>query len=72
MDRTTEEGPVLIGSGELAARLGYSVSGLKKMERQGVIPEPPRMVGSNQRVYRESDVALIEQRIKDRRAARSE
>ena len=64
MDATDE----LLGPGELASRVGYSVSGVKKLERLGVIPAAVRLAGSNRRVWKGADVAVIQERIKQRRA----
>lgn len=61
----------LLGPGELGSRIGYSVSGVKKLERLGVIPPASRMVGSNRRVWKGSDLPVIQERIKERRASRS-
>ena len=69
MQNETEE---LLGPGEVAARVGYSLSGLRKLEQAGIIPAPARMVGSNRRVYRSADVAVIQERIEQRRANRLE
>lgn len=49
----------LIGPGELASRIGYSTSGVKKLERLGVIPPATRMSGSNHRVWRGDDLPRI-------------
>ncbi len=59
----------LLGPGELAARTGYSVSGIKKLERLGIIPPAARLVGSGRRVWKGSDVSVIQERIRQRRAA---
>lgn len=58
----------LLGPGELGSRIGYSVSGVKKLERLGIIPPAMRLVGSGRRVWKGADVPVIEERIKQRRA----
>lgn len=58
----------LLGPGEVAARVGYSLSGLRRLERLGIIPPAPRMAGNGRRVYRRSDLEAVEESIKQRRA----
>lgn len=68
MQNATNE---LLGPSELAARIGYSVSGVRKLERLGVIPQALRMAGTGHRCWRGEDVALIREAISKRRAAQS-
>ena len=66
MDKpATEAG--LIGVGAMAARLGYSPSGLKKLERLGIVPPAARIEGSNLRVWPASEVEEIRARVDARR-----
>lgn len=58
MAQATEER--LISTGGLAARIGRSPSTIKYFEAAGVIPPAVRVEGSNRRVWRDSDVAVIE------------
>lgn len=60
----------LIGPQELAARVGLSVSGLKKLERLGHIPPALRLSGSNHRAWRGEDAEVVRQLVNERRAAR--
>lgn len=62
--------PELLSTGGLAARLGCSISGLKKWERLGVIPPAARVEGSDRRVWRVDDLAAIRERLEQRQAAR--
>ena len=57
----------LIGVGAMAARLGYSPSGLKKLERLGVVPPAARIEGSNLRVWPASEVDAIRAKVEARR-----
>lgn len=66
MVSTAEE---LLSVGGLAARLGRSPSTVKFWERTGVIPASLRVSGDNRRVWRSSDVALIERQIAARNGA---
>jgi DNA-binding transcriptional MerR regulator len=59
-----------LGVGAAAARVGVSASLLRKLERQGVLPAPPRVVGSDRRIYTNESVTRIEQVLKARRASR--
>jgi DNA-binding transcriptional MerR regulator len=59
-----------LGVGAAAARIGVSASLLRKLERQGILPSPARVVGSDRRIYRDEDVTRIEQVLKERRTAR--
>jgi DNA-binding transcriptional MerR regulator len=60
-----------LGVGAAAARIGVSASLLRKLERQGILPQPPRVIGSDRRIYRNEDVTRIEQVLKERRATRT-
>jgi len=57
-----------LGVGAVAARVGVSASTLRKLERTGILPAPPRVLGSDRRIYRDEDVTRIEQTLKERRA----
>ena len=71
MDKpATEAG--LIGVGRMAALIGYSPSGLKKLERLGVVPPAARIEGSNLRVWPASEVEAIRARVEARRRAQKE
>ena len=65
MPSTTDE---LLSVGGLAARLNRSPSTVKFWERTGVIPSSVRVSGDNRRVWRSSDIELIERRIAQREA----
>lgn len=64
MANATDE---LVSVGGLSARTGASTSTLKYWERIGAIPASIRVAGDNRRVWRISDLALIEERIAARR-----
>jgi len=57
----------LYGPGEVAKRVGYSLSGLRRLERLGILPSPVRL-GNGRRIYREGDLQEVEERIRQRRA----
>lgn len=60
----------LYSIGSVARMVGYSVSGVAKLERKGVIPAAFRIEGTDRRVYRMSDINRIKSIIEDRRAER--
>jgi DNA-binding transcriptional MerR regulator len=60
----------LLGTGDVAQHVGYSPSGIKKLERLGVIPRALRVAGTGRRAWRSEDLPLIEERIAARRAER--
>jgi len=62
---------ILISTGGVAQRLGVPESTLKWWERRGEIPAAARVEGSDRRVWRESDLALIAKRIEEHSGARS-
>lgn len=59
----------LFGVGVLADSLGVSRSTIRSWERLGRIPPPTRLLGSERRVYRPEDLALIRERMTEMRAA---
>ncbi len=61
--------PELIGIGALARRVGYSASGLKKLEAAGIVPRARRIEGSDIRVWPITEVDAIRLRLDQRRAA---
>ena len=61
-----------LGPGELGVRIGYSVSGVKKLERLGVIKPALRMAGTNRRVWKGTDVPEIQEQVRRRREAGEE
>ncbi len=56
--------------GGVAQALGVSPSGLRKLEKLGVIPPAARLVGSDRRLYRLGDVEMIRERVKERESTR--
>ncbi len=60
-----------IGTGALAERLGISNSRIRQLEREGTIPEAQRLMPSDRRMWPAEDVPAIEERLRERRAARS-
>lgn len=61
----TEE---LLGSSDLADLFGWSISGIKKLDRIGVLPPARRVAG--RRVWSSNQLEVIEARIKARRTGR--
>ena len=59
----------LIGIGVLAEELGVTRSAVRRWEERGWIDPPPRLAGSDRRVFRLEDVETIRQRVNERRAA---
>ncbi len=57
-----------IGIGPLAEQLGVGRSTIRLWERKGWIEPAPRLAGSDRRVYRADDLALIRERVEERRA----
>jgi len=60
----------LYSIGAVAKRLGYSISNVVKLEREGILPPALRLEGSNRRVYRGDQIDQLEERLKQRRANR--
>ena len=58
----------LVTAGVVADRLGISLSGLKKWEAVGAISPPMRVLGSNDRVWKASDIPHLEQQAAEHRA----
>ncbi len=59
----------LVSTGGLATRLGVSQSLIAKLERNGTIPKGIVIEGSGRKVWPAADVALIQARLNERRAA---
>lgn len=64
----------LVSTGEVARRLGRSISGVKRLVSEGKIPPGLVITGSGRRVWRLEDLPAIEEaleqgRRKDRTAA---
>jgi DNA-binding transcriptional MerR regulator len=51
----------LMSIGRVAEMVNRSPALLRKLEADGVLPEPLRIAGSDRRVYRPEDVAMIRQ-----------
>ena len=62
----------LISSGELARRLGRSVSGIKKLDREGRIPQALVIRGTGRRVWRLADLPAIERALQPQGGRRNE
>lgn len=60
----------LISTGELARRVGISVSMVRKLEKIGAIPPADRLLGSDRRVYRGDDVTVVREAIEKRGRAK--
>lgn len=60
----------LLGSADLADRFGWSVAGIAKLDRLGVLPAARRIAG--RRYWDSSELPVIEQRLKARRAGRQQ
>ena len=60
-----------IGTGALAERLGISNSRIRQLEREGTIPAAQRLMPSDRRMWPAEDVPVIEERLRERRAART-
>ena len=66
----TPQRDALLGTSEAARRLGVPVSTLTFWERTGVVDRAERIQGSRRRVWRESDLDVVRERIAERRAGR--
>lgn len=55
----------LVSTGEVARRLGLSQSGVRKLARAGRIPPGATIVGSGRFVWREADLAAIEEALRE-------
>jgi hypothetical protein len=55
----------LVSTGELARRLGRSLSGVRKLEAQGRIPRSATIVGSGRKVWRLDDLPAIERALRE-------
>lgn len=60
----------LMSIGGVAAAVQCSPALLRYLERQGVLPPPSRLDGSNRRVYRIEDVETVRRILAERRARR--
>jgi len=56
----------LVATTELARRLGYSESGVRKLERLGRIPAGLTITGSRQRVWRGADIPQMKTALQKR------
>lgn len=65
---TAEQTERLLGSSDLASLFGWSVSGIKKLDRLGVLPKARRVAG--RRVWNSEELPLIEERLEARRDGR--
>ena len=65
----SESAPELVATTELARRLGYSESGVRKLERLGRIPAGLTITGSRQRVWRGTDVPAMQETLQKRRVS---
>ncbi len=53
----------LVSTGHLARRFGCSMSAVKKWEREGRLVPATRVLGSDRRVWRVSDLATLEEQV---------
>jgi DNA-binding transcriptional MerR regulator len=60
----------LLGTGEIAARFGLSISTTKRLDRLGVLPTARRIAG--RRIWSMDDIPVIEERLEARRNGRRE
>ncbi len=60
----------LLSIGGLAEAVNRSPALLRRLEREGVLPPPLRLVGSDRRAYRAEDVPRIRQILAERAARR--
>ncbi len=67
MPETIDTETALISSGELARRLSRSLSGVKKLEREGRIPPSIVILGSGRKVWPLRDLPAIEDALKNSR-----
>ena len=67
-DNTTE----VISTGELARRVGISVSMVRKLEQLGLLSPADRIVGLNRRYFRGDDVSVVRDLVNKRRASQTE
>ena len=67
MVETNEPTSVLLSTGEIARRLGRSVSSVKQLVASGCIPPAIVITGSGKRAWRQEDFPKIETAIKERR-----
>lgn len=56
----------LLSTGELARRLGRSLSGIKKLEARGHIPRGVVILGSGRKVWKLSDLPAIQEALAQR------
>lgn len=63
---------LFLGVGAVAERCGVSASTIRRLERAGIVPAPPRLAGSDRRIYRHEDVIRLERMLEQRRANRAE
>jgi DNA-binding transcriptional MerR regulator len=61
----------LIGIGGLAERVNLSPARIRQLERLGVIPTAQRIDPGDRRLWLAEDVPAIEERLRERRAARA-
>ena len=62
---------VLLSIGGVADAVQRSPGYLRKLEREGVLPAPSRLVGSDRRVYGPEDVERIRTVLAERRTERA-
>jgi hypothetical protein len=55
----------LVSTGELARRLGRSLSGIRKLEAQGRIPRSTTIMGSGRKVWKLQDLPAIEEALRE-------
>ncbi len=65
-----QAGEQFLSIGGVAEALGVSRSGLRKLERLGVIPPAARLIGSDRRLYRLDDLEVIRATVNERAAKR--
>ena len=58
----------LLGTCEMARRIGVPISTLTYWERVGVLPKSKRITGSNRRVWFSTDIPAIERAIDEYRS----
>ena len=59
--------PLIVSTGGLAARLGVSVSLIKKLEREGVIPSGIVVEGSGRKVWTSEQLPIVQSQFDARR-----
>ncbi len=67
---SNQTGEQFLSIGGVAEALGVSRSGLRKLERLGVIPPAARLIGSDRRLYRLDDLEVIRATVNERAAKR--